>query len=124
MLQKDNPDINDDIISFVAQQQECAIVKIGQSLAVVGMSDIINMPTIPGLEKNIVGNTLYLKNTSGFPGQLVMALDFNIAIQGKKTLVVVPSGLVQELFKYLLMKLMNFVNQMFLNMNGMHKLVL
>jgi len=84
MLQKNYPDINDDIISFVAQKEECAIVKIGQSLAVVGMSDIINMPTIPGLEKNIVGNTLYLKNTSGFPGQLVIALDFNIAIQGKK----------------------------------------
>jgi hypothetical protein len=81
---KDKPNINDDIISFVPQDEKCAVVKIGQSLAVITMSNIINMPSIPGLEKNIVDNILYLKNTSGFLGQLVMALDFNIAIQGFK----------------------------------------
>ena len=80
---KDNTNINDDIISFETQAEKCAIVALKQSLAVITMSNIINMPSIPGLEKNIVDNTLYLKNISGFPGQLVMALDFNIAIQGE-----------------------------------------
>jgi hypothetical protein len=75
----------DDIIRFYAQGEACGIPKTQTFVASITMKDIFPFPNIPGLEKTIKNDTVYLTNTSEKDRNLSMNIDFNIAIQGQGT---------------------------------------